>query len=118
MGKKVLGIAVVVTAIMIFKMKNMGEEDSAIQEEMQAIVESLPCYDAHGEYLDTLFERHHGIAFQEAYEMGGRRRGATFDENAYIEKLFGRMIKNARDRSKRDLVECLQEARGVMLDDE
>ncbi len=118
MGKKVLGIAAVVAVILFFKMRNMGDDDAAIRQEMEAVVESLPCYDAHDEYLDKLLERHHGSAFYEAYEMGGRRRAAEFDENAYVEKLFGGMIKNARDVGKRDLVECLQAARSILLEEE
>ena len=117
MGKKVLGIAAVVAVIMFFKMRGMGEDDSAIKQDMQTIVESLPCYGADGEYLDQILDRHHGAAFREAYEMGGRRRGSTFDQDAYVEKLFGSMIKSARDAGKSDVVECLQDARGILLED-
>ena len=46
--------------------------------------------------LRPLFEACHESAFEDAYRMGGRRRGASFDSDAYYANLFGCMEQRAR----------------------
>ena len=118
MAKKVLIFVIFVVVIVTMKFQTAGEDSDDIKADMQDIIISLPCYDQADEYLDKLFERHHETSFLKSYEMGGRRQSATFDQNTYIQELFTRMIKNARDASKKDVVECLQLARGLLTIEE
>ena len=115
MAKKVLIGVVVVVALLAFKFMNAGDASADVKEEMREIVKLLPCYEDNAEYLDQQFELRHQFAFDKAYDLGGRRRSASFDADKYLEELFGAMIKDARDRAKHELVKCLQEEREVLL---
>jgi len=118
MAKKVVILVVVIGVIVAFKMKNQGDDSATIQAEMQKLIAALPCAGDSAEYLDSLIVRHHNVAFREAYTMGGRRTKARFDQDKYIENILTRMIKAARDAGKPDLVDCLQEARAILLADD
>ncbi|MEM7263342.1 MAG: hypothetical protein AAF488_15240, partial [Planctomycetota bacterium] len=73
----------------------------------------LPGYSENTAYYDRLFQHFHGGAFNKAYSMGGRRRGASFDADQYLAVLLARMSAQAKRDGKGDVVMALDLARGV-----
>lgn len=113
---KRVGIFIVIAAIAVWaRMGNRDEADAAIKEQMLTLVQELPCYDGEDGYVAGLFDTQHMFAFNQAYDMGGRRRAASFDEDVYFDVLLNGMIIKARDRNKPDVVECLQPLRDMLV---
>lgn len=108
-------IFIVIAAIVVWSQwGNRDEADAAIKEQMLTLVQELPCYDGEEGYVAGLFDMQHMFAFNQAYDIGGRRRAASFDEEVYFDVLLNGMIIKARDRNKPDVVECLQPLRDML----
>ena len=73
---------------------------------------------ANADFLDQSLERSHRRAFEDAYDMGRRRQGATFDEDKYIKDVLTLMIRDCNQANKRDLVDTLMQVREVLLAEE
>jgi len=56
------------------------------------------------DYL-RIFDLSHEVAFEAAYEMGGRRRSATFDEYAYVDTLIAEMVRRAYQEGLDEMAE-------------
>ena len=113
--KKAAIILVIIGVGVFLKMRNQGDNSAQIHSDMREIISSLELYEANADYLDRTLETRHMKAFRDTYEMGGRRRGATFDQDKYIEDLLTMMVKDCNRDNKRDLVAPLVALREALL---
>lgn len=112
---KRIGIFVVVVIVAVgfkfWRRGNLGAEELA---KMKTIIAKLPIYQSEGELLDEMVERHHGSAFDAAYEVGGRRMADTFDESRYFGNLVTRMMAEADQRKKTEVVTALKQLKDAV----
>jgi hypothetical protein len=93
------------------KLYRRGTDKTDVLTAMKEIIGDLDVYKTEGEYLDELLEREHGRAFDDAYDVGGRRRSAKFDHDKYLQSLYGGMIADAKRRNKKDVADALGKLR-------
>ena len=95
---KFIGIIIVVAIIVGFKFYNKSKAADDIRSQTIEIVQAMPGYDENKQYIESIFEPCFATAFEAAYDMGGRRRSAKFNQDKYITTLF----ENLMTRSERD----------------
>lgn len=104
--KKIIPIVVIVSLVMGFKFFNkwrVGNE--ARGNAIESIESVVPGIDH--DYLVDLVSHHHDAAMEQAYQMGGRREGSTFDERTYRVALYSGMATEALAEGKVELVAAL-----------
>ncbi|MGB0775006.1 MAG: hypothetical protein ACPG32_03610 [Akkermansiaceae bacterium] len=94
---KILPFVLIIGAVIGWKAYNKHKFSSELKEgiEKSGFLTSVPGVDE--EYTQELLDHAHPIALDKAYNMGGRRKGADFDDRAYKTELFKEMAKKARD---------------------
>ncbi len=95
--KRLLVILVLAAVFVGVKVSRRGGSQSKVLHDMRAIIEGLDTYEENADYLDALLVRHHPLAFDKAYDLGGRRRSATFDDELYLDTIFHNMVKECRE---------------------
>ncbi len=113
-GKKLGGILLAVALIggaLYLKFRNRGAAADDTLVQMQALIATIDGYQADQAYLKPLTERAHRAAFDGSYDIGGRRRRASFDEDKYLDAFFKHMIQACNADNHRDLVPALQTLR-------
>ena len=117
--KKVLStvayIVVVVAVVLGFKFYNMGEAAAETKSQVLELVREVEDYDYYKEYYESLVEANHDEAFRHAYDMGGRRRAAEFNERKYVVELFALMIAQAEREERERPALNLKQFRGDLL---
>lgn len=106
--KKLFSIALVVALVVGLKVFNKGRDGDTIRAEAYELMTSLPDYSAHASFFEEAFPRAHKAAFEEAYSMGGRRKGASLDESAYLSVLFSSLARQARAGGEPDLAASVE----------
>jgi hypothetical protein len=98
--QKVGGVIVVIVILVGLKFWHRSDDSAEILADMKEVIAQLNVDEADAKYLEQMLEREHQRAFDAAYDMGGRRRRATFDEKQYLVQVLGAMAKQCdRDRS-------------------
>ena len=111
-----MAIFLVLIGVVVFlKMRNQGDNSEQILSDMREIISSLEVYEANADYLDQKLETRHMKAFRDSYEMGGRRRGSTFDQDKYIQDLLTTMVKDCNRDNRRDVAAALVALREELL---
>ncbi len=105
--KSVIIFAVAISGVIGWKFYNKSQASSETKEQVRALLVALPEYPAHADYFNELLDRSHEDAFSAAYQMGGRRRGASFDAEKYLQVVFANMVEHARADGRADLVAAL-----------
>lgn len=115
MGKaaNVLIFVALVGALVWWQFSRKDKADAEVLSQMHEVVSHMQSYPNNAEYLDTLLDREHPIAFGEAYTMGSRRRPAKFDDVKYTNVLFDRMAKYCRAAGKKDVAAELDVLRAL-----
>lgn len=107
-----VGIAVVVVAGVIgLKFYDKGNAEAEIKTGMHDWIASAAGYSDDPAYAEALFEKHHGPAFEKAYDVGGRRRSASFDDGHYMAEVTTAMALDARVDGREKLAAGLEEMR-------
>ncbi len=70
---------------------------------MFELVREMPSFKLNGGYITDLFNSKYDAAFEEAYQMGGRRSSAKFDDTQFVEKLFDEMYSQAQKDGKGEI---------------
>ncbi len=104
-----------VGAIVGWKFYNKGNDEAAIKSTMKEWVVGAAGYDSDPTYCDALFERFHSDVFEKTYALGGRRRGASFDDDKYISMMTSRMSTQARKDGKPEIATGLEEMSAAYL---
>ena len=99
-----------------WKFYNRNEDSDVVLAEAKALIAELAIYEANAEYLDRITKQAHDSAFQIAYDMGGRRKAASLDEDAYMLALLDRMLQICRMDRKDDIAVVLQDFRDAIAD--
>lgn len=107
------GFVVVIMVLIGVKFCNMSSDSSDVEKEARQLVATFPGYSEHKAYYNRLLDRFHASAFNAAYDMGGRRRGSSFDANRYVASLLSKMANQARRDGKEEVGAILDLARGV-----
>ena len=113
--KKVAIFLVFIGVVVFLKIRNQSDDSAQVLSDMKELISSLEVYDANAEFLDRSVERRHMKAFDDAYEMGRRRRRTTFDEDKYIQDMLTMMVKDCNQANKRDLAATLVAVREELL---
>lgn len=110
MGK--FGItAVAIVVFVIVAWQRSGKDSDAVLNQMKQLVSQLDTYPQNAEYLDRMVEHEHKMSFHDYYDMGGRRRGASFDDEGYLRHLLDKMIANCNRDRREDVAKELMELR-------
>jgi len=105
---KRLGIILVLAAVGVgLKFARQGDDSKQVLSEMKEVFAEADFYQSDPEFMNDLLERHHLTAFNEAYDIGSRRRRATFDEDKYLDVLLTGMISECNQRDKREAAGAL-----------
>lgn len=114
--RRVIFLLIAIAVIVGVKVSRMDDDDDRVLVETKQVFQSLLTdYQTHAERVDTLIERYHPTAFLDAYEMGGRRTAASFDEAKYWKRPFQEMLQECRLRNDSKLIAHLEELRGRLL---
>jgi hypothetical protein len=108
--RKFAGILIAIIAIMGLKFWRSGNDSKEVLAQAKELISEMPEYSENAAYLDKLAELHHPLAFNAAYDLGGRRRRASFNEKKYVHGLLTRMAESCRADGKKELQKALQEA--------
>ncbi len=116
--RKAAGIVVVIILLTGWRLHNRGSDDKQVLADMKALITELELSSEDTAYLNGIVDREHRLAFDGAYDMGSRRRGATFDEDKYVDAVFQAMIARCDKDKKKDLAGKLRIAHRIVLENE
>lgn len=111
-GRKLAGIGLAVLVIGVAMHTKFSRRSEAHEQTYEAImswVQELPCYQLHPDTMGEVCQRAHDQAFNDAYDVGARYRGARFDDAAYLKGFFEYLIKDAERRKDQDAVRQLKD---------
>jgi hypothetical protein len=108
--RKFAGILIAIIAIIGLKFWRSSNDSKEVLAQAKELISEMPEYPQNAAYLDKLVDLHHTLAFNAAYDMGGRRRRASFNEKKYVHGLLTRMAESCRTDGKSELWKALQEA--------
>jgi hypothetical protein len=94
---------VVIGGVLYYRMGNRSDTSEEVKKEIMAFLPKVKDYAKHKTKLNQWADDAHRQAFNEAYDMGGRRRSATFDEDKYVSTFFEVLCKRAQTAGLRDL---------------
>jgi len=103
--KKLAGIIVIVALVIGLKMWNRGSSDKQVLADTKQLLGHLDVTAEERTYLEGALDRVHAKAFDAAYSLGGRRRGAKLDEKKYLDQVFGALFRECRDNGKAELAD-------------
>jgi hypothetical protein len=109
--RKAVGIVITIVILLGLKFHNRSSDQNVILDDMKSLIAKLQISAKDTAYLNGILDREHSKAFDAAYTMGGRRRGATLDDDKYIEAIFKAMISQCAKDKKKELVAKLTSAR-------
>lgn len=101
------GLLFVLVAGIGWRIYVRGEDSDEVRAEAMKVLALVEGYEQNKEILLKMADQAHSVAFSAAYEMGGRRTRATFDEDKYIEAFFKSMVSQADLRGRQDLKKSL-----------
>jgi len=106
--KKCIIAAIAVPIVMAVVSYNKNKASDEVKSQTHELIQKMPSYEKEKQYIDRIFEASYESAFEEAYDTGGRRKSATFDEKKYISTVFDNMASMAKNDSKEKLASELQ----------
>lgn len=116
--RKVIGIGVAIVVIVGLKFYNRGADDKAVLDDMKQVIAQVSSSPEETTYLNRILEKEHQRAFDAAYDMGGRRRSATLDEDKYLNTVFTAMISQCERDKKKPLANKLRAAHALIMSDD
>ena len=92
---KILPFVLIIGGILGWKAYKRHQFSSELKQgiEQSGFLTSVPGADE--EYAQELLDHAHPIALEKAYNIGGRREGASFDDSSYKTQLFMEMANKA-----------------------
>jgi len=116
-GSRLFGLAIMaalVGGVIWWKTSQRGDANAQVYAHALEIVENAPGYGEQPEIYEGLARNAHPAAFAETYSMGGRRTGASFDDERYLTLLFEDMISEAKRNGHDEAAADLEALRLVM----
>ena len=102
-----IGIVVVIAVVAGYKNYNKSARSSEVRQSMETWIVAAPGYHENKDVFDELLKEAHKVAFKEAYDVGSRRRSATFDVDKYARVLFSTMQSKAEARGYSEIAKSL-----------
>ena len=93
---------VIVFGIRTYLIKKANNES---KNNLSELLISLPSYPTEQTYIKDLFERSHRVAFQRSSSLRLGSVIAGFDQEKYLDELFGMMCSAAEMEGKKELAE-------------
>lgn len=109
--KKVIVFIVAVAVLGWFKMSDRGDVSDQTLGDMREIIESMDEYPRNEVFLDSFLKLAHVRAFGDTYDIGTKRRDASFDQEAYLTRVFDELIEECGNHKKPELADALRELR-------
>ena len=75
------------------------------------LVQLFPLYQENKAYFDAALNELHELAFDQAYQSGGRRTSASFDQERYHAILVALYRRKASEDGKHAIADALEEYR-------
>lgn len=116
LGKIVL-VVVVGGAVFWWKMSTRSDASKQIHDDIKKVVVAMKEYPENKQNLDRWLEMSHEAAFDAAYDIGGRRQSASFDDEKYIDTFFEKMRMLATSAKKEALAKALEELKVTFINE-
>lgn len=87
---------------------NKGNDEQDLKDVAHEVLMTINDYDQYESDYVFYFDMHHDEAFEDNYQMGGKRRSATFDEDSYWNQILDAMIATAQADKETQVVAGLQ----------
>ena len=117
-AKRLLGVALailVIGGVIWLKLSDRADDSQAVRSDIMAALAEIDGYAEHEQFLLQRADLAHERAFGEAYNVGGRRRAAQFDERQYVQVFFHDLIQAAQQARKPTLVTSLEQMKAQLL---
>ena len=112
MESKIGGIVIallIACGLVWFQYSSKGSEKDELRQVAYEVLATIDDYSQFESDYDFYFDMHHEEAFENNYQMGGRRRNATFDEDGYWNELLTAMIQTAQADEEPEIVAGLKD---------
>lgn len=102
-------MTVVVLAVVLFYVKRQqrGDFETQAKKTSMAVLREVDNYQANEKYYSVRADAAHGMEFRSAFDIGGRRQAASFDEDRYLSLFFERLIAMVQNEGRRDIAKDL-----------
>jgi hypothetical protein len=102
-------LVVIVTMVIVFYVKGQRRTDFEAQAKSlsMTLLSEADNYKANEKYYGVRAEAAHKVAFGSAFDVGGRRQAASFDENRYLSVFFERLIDIVQNEGRQDIAKDL-----------
>ncbi|MFQ5505231.1 MAG: hypothetical protein ACE5F1_10590 [Planctomycetota bacterium] len=104
---RAIGIVVVIAAVVGYKFYNKSTQSSEVKRTSATWFLNAPGYAKSKAVFDSLLDECHEVAFKKSYSMGGRRRAAKFNADAYAKILFSTMKSRAEARGHPEIAKSI-----------
>ncbi len=94
-------------ALVVGRFVHLAEVGSEARDVVASYCKHMPSYATDSAYIDDLLEATHEVAFDRHDDLGGRRRAASFDTEAYFFDMFTDMAQQAKADGKEQLSDDL-----------
>ncbi len=104
-----VAIAVIVAIVMLVaRSGDKSKDDKNIRYEMKEYIAASPAYKVDRDFIEASFPEAHSTAFAAHYTLGSRYRSNRFDQDGYVDEVFGVMIDRAKAEKRGKVAEELQ----------
>lgn len=101
--KKLIIAAIAIPIFVGLTTYKRNKASDEVKSQTHELLQNMPSYEKEKQYIDKIFEASYKSSFESAYDYGGRRKSASFDEKKYITTVFDNMITMAKTDAKKDL---------------
>ncbi len=118
--KKLGSVGVTVLIIILgfwWRLSNRSDHSAEIKADTMLIVAQMEGYSQNRAMIDSMADRAHKSAFDKAYTMAGRRKGAVIDLDIYYEEFFKVMIRDAELMNRLDIKTSVMNLRDLEVED-
>ena len=121
MEGKIGGIIVallIACGLVYMQYSNKGNDEQELRDVAHEVLMTISDYDQNESDYDFYFDMHHEQAFEDNYQMGGKRRSASFDEDGYWTQILSAMIETAQADKEPEIIAGLQDLKLRFLADD
>ena len=106
-GGAVLTVILAIAVLIYVKGQRRTDFEDQARKASMTLLKEVDNYQANEKFYSVRAEAAHKMAFGSAFDMGARRKAATFDEDRYLSLFFERLIDMVRNEGRQDLAKDL-----------
>ena len=106
-------IVSIILAVVVFVSKSgdKSRDDKGVRYEMLEFIAKTEAYKLERDYVETLFEEAHKPAFSNNYRLGRRYGSNRFNQDWYVDEVFGSMVDRAKAENHTKVAAALEKTR-------